>query len=263
MYKILTTIALLMATSLVSAHNNECNFSTDYNIQVEENRLVFSRTQGDRFEFAGDRLLINDKPVALNESQRKASLVLQKNTREMVSRVSHIAVEGVELGLKAVTVVASTLFDDDRQMQQDLILPIEAFTAKIKANITPTSFNAEGLKLSLNEGFDNEFETAIETAMSKYAGKMAGNLLTKLFSGDSEELNDFEFRLENLDRQIETYVEANAKELEVKAQALCDDLVVLESIDSELESIEDYPQGGLFHQDRDDSFKLGGTRFQF
>ena len=262
MKKTLIAAALVGVCSGVSAHSNVCDYSTDYNINIDEEKIVFSQTDGDKFEFAGDSLLINNKALELDDDQLEASLALQKNARAMVPKIAEVAVEGAELGLKATTIVMVSLFGDDAQMQEDLIAPIEKLTDKIKANITTTSFNSETLDKSFDEAFDEEFETLMETAVTKYSGKIVSNVLSSVFSGDGEELEDLEFRMETMERDIEKYVEANAKELEVKAEALCDDMVKLEALDKQLESVDGYPEDGLIQQGKDHS-NLKFSRISF
>jgi len=261
MQKTLLTLALIGVVSGAQAHDNECSFSTNYNVNVEENEVIFSKKNGDTIAFIGDELLINNEKVEMNDEQREAAESLRENTKAMVPKIAEIAVEGAELGLKATTVVMTSLFGDDMDMQSDLIKPIEAVTEKIKANITAKSFNSEALEVSFKEAFDEEFEQAIEAAVTKYSGKIVSNVLSAVFSGDSEELEDFEFRMENLEREIETYVTDNAKDLEIKAESLCVDLVKLESFDKQLEGIAGYPSDGVFETDGDGNLNFTNINF--
>ncbi|TQV71037.1 DUF2884 family protein [Aliikangiella marina] len=261
MKKTLLTLALLGAMGSAQAHDSECRFSTNYDVTVEENEVVFAKKSGETIAFVGDELLINDEKVELTDEQREAAEALRENTKAMVPKIAEIAVEGAELGLKATTVVMTSLFGDDMDMQNELIKPIEEVTEKIKANITPKSFNSEALEVSFKEAFDEEFEEAIETAVSKYSGQIVSNVLSAVFSGDSEELEDFEFRMENLERDIETYVTDNAKDIEVKAEALCGDLAILEKFDTQLEGIDGYPTNGVFDTDGDGNLNFTNLSF--
>lgn len=263
MQKTLLTLALIGVIGGVQAHDNdnECRFSTNYDVTVESNEVVFAKKNGDKIAFIGDELMINGEEVTLTDEQREAAESLRENTKAMVPKIAEIAVEGAELGLKATTVVMTSLFGDDMDMQNELIKPIEAVTEKIKANITPKSFNSEALEVSFKEAFDEEFEQAIEAAVTKYSGKIVSNVLTAVFSGDSEELKDFEFRMENLEREIETYVTDNAKDLEIKAESLCGDLAKLEEFDSQLEGVDGYPSEGVFETDGDGNLNFTNLNF--
>jgi len=254
--------ALMGTSSSVIAHNDVCNYSTDYNINIDEKSVVFSKNNGDKFEFIDNKLLINGDPVVLTDEQREASAALEKNARAMVPQIAEIAVEGAELGLKATTIVMTSLFgEDDPAIQEEIIAPIEALTEKIKANITTTSFNSQTLEKSFDEAFDEEFEQMIETVVTKHSGKLVSNVLAAVFSGDGEEMEDFSFRMETLERDIDTYVEANAADLEVKAEALCADIAALDKWDNLLESVDGYPAGGLIEKDGNQGFRFSGLNF--
>ena len=255
MKAIVLGLAFLLAGN-VSAETDVCNFSTDYNIEINDERLIFSQTDGDKFEFIDDQLRINGKLAELTPSQLKTSLQFQSEVRVTVANIALIAVEGAELGLKAATIALTALFGDDEQMQQDLLEPIAAVSEKIKANISATRLNTEALEKSLDQAFDDELEQVVETAVTKYSGKILGGLMRSIFSDDKEELNDLEFRMENLERDIETYVEANAQALEAKADALCADLVKLDKLDAEMEAVSGYPEGGLFRATDGGGFKI-------
>jgi hypothetical protein len=149
-----------------------------------------------------------------------------------------------------------TLFADDLGAQKDLMEPIEAISQKIKANISSTQLNTETLEKSIEDAFDDEFERAIEIAATKYSGKIIGNVISSIFSGDAEELKDLEFRLENMGQDIEKYVEENAQELKIKAEALCEDMLAIDRFDNILAEVKGYPKDGLIQKDKNHGFKI-------
>jgi len=258
MKKILIAAAILGVSGLANAdtQSNVCHFSTDYNIDINEQRVLFNKSDGDSVEFKKGKLLLNGEVVELTAAQAEASMNLQRGARAMVPKIAEIAVEGAELGIKATTMVLTSLFGDDQEMQNDLIKPIEKLSDKIKQNISASKLNTEALEKSFDEAFDNELEKVIETAATKYAGKIVSNVLGSIFSGDSEEMEDLEFRMENLEHDIEEYVEANAKELETKADSLCLDMAELDKFDAQLESVNGYPNDGLFQENDKDGFNV-------
>lgn len=251
MKKTLIASAILGMSCVAQAESNECRFSTDFDIDINDTSVVFEKEAGDKIEFKGKELLINGESIKLTPAQTDASLSLQDGARSMVPKIAKIAVEGAELGIKASTMVLGALFGNDPDMHKDLIKPIEKISETVQKNISKTKMNTAELEKVFEEAFDEEFEQMIETAASKYSGKIVGNVLSAVFSGDSEELKDFEFRMENLERDIEKYVEANAKDLEKQAESLCTEIAVLEKFDTLLESVEGYPKEGVIQADGD------------
>ncbi len=256
MKKILLGVTIIACSTVVNAHSNECNYSTDFNINIDQQSVLFKKKTGDSFEFRGEQLLINGDPVKLSNSQKQASKQFEAHARAMVPKIAVIAVEGAELGVKAATIVLGTLFGDDLAAQKDLMEPIEAMVAKIKTNIKDTQINTDTLEQSIEDAFDDEFERAIEKAATKYSGKIIGNVLSSIFSGDGEELKDLEFRLENMGQDIEKYVEENAEDLKVKAEALCEDMIAIDQFDDLLVEVKGYPKDGLIQKDKEHGFKI-------
>ena len=251
MKKTLIATAILGMSTIAQADSNVCQFSTDYDINIDEKSVIFKKEGAETIEFKGETLLINGEAVRLSEQEKQASLALQSGARAMVPKIAKIAVEGAELGIKASTMVLSSLFGNDPDMHKDLIAPIEKISETIQANINETTMNTAELEKAFEDAFDEEFEQMIETAATKYSGKIVGNVLAAVFSGDEEEIKDLEFRMENLERDIEKYVESNAEELEKQADSLCLEVAALEKFDSALEKVEGYPSEGVIQADGD------------
>ncbi|MCW8875684.1 MAG: YggN family protein [Kangiellaceae bacterium] len=251
MKKTFIAAALFGASGIALADSKVCDFSVNYDINVNDASVLFDKSNGDSIEFKGEKLFINGESVELTDEQRRASLELQRGAREMVPKIAEIAVEGAELGIKATTIVLSTLFGNDTDIQNELLKPIEAISDKIQEHISDTRMNTAELEKAFDNAFDEEFEQMIETAASKYSGRIVGNVLSAVFSGDQEELKDLEFRMESLETDIEKYVTENASEIERKAEELCLDMAVLDKFDSELESVSGYPKGGILTEDGD------------
>jgi len=258
-----TVIAVLLTgvISGVSAHSNECEYSVDYNININDQQISFDRKNGDKVVFEGNQLTINGTSASLSSDQLKISQSFQRETRALVPKIANIAVEGAEIGVKAATIAMTSLFGDSEEVYNDLIAPIEAISAKVKANISETSLNTQELEKAFDDDFESEIEKLVETAISKYSGKMVSKIIGSIFSNDNEEMEDFEFRMENMEHDIERYVEKNAKTLEAKADELCGDLKVIAELDQKLEAIDGYPKDGIIQEDSNNGFKVSGLRF--
>ncbi len=255
-----TILAVLLSGVIanVNAHNDGCDYSVDFDININENLITFDKKSGDKIVFDGDKLLINGESVSLTDEQLQASLELQKETRQVVPKIAYIVVEGAELGVKAATIAMTGLFGDSEEVRKDLIEPIEAISAKVKANISKTSLNTQALDEAFEEDFEAEIEKLVETAITKYSGKMVSNIIGSIFSGDEEDMKDFEFRMENMEHDIERYVETHAEALEDKADELCVDLDSIAKLDKTLESVDGYPKNGIIEEDSNNGFRVSG-----
>jgi len=243
----LVVISLIFASSLALADENrhECHMSTDYDIKIDENSVLLSHTGRESLRFSGEQLLVDGKPANLNDQQRRAVVHLQQGARRLVPQFARLAVEGGELGVKAATLAITALLGDDVAVHDDLIKPIEAISHRIQENITDDMVNSTQLEKAFDQDFEREIEQLVSTATTKYSGKMIGHVLRAAFSGDDEEMNDLEFRMENLGEDIERQVEAEAKQLEARADELCEQMQALEQYDQQLVGVEGYPKQGV------------------
>jgi len=258
MRKTLIAVLLTSLVASVSADPNQCDYSVDYNININDQQIRFDKKNGDKVIFEGQRLKINGEFVALTDDQMLTSQKFQRRTRALVPKIAYIAVEGVEMGVKAATIAITSLFGDGEDVHQDLIAPIEAISEKVKANISETSLNTQALEDAFDEDFKSEIKKLVATALSKYSGKIVGQVIGAIFSGDNEEIEDFEFRMENMEHDIERYVEKQAEALEEKADELCIDLKAIAELDQQLESIDGYPKDGIIQEGSDHGFKISG-----
>ena len=261
--KSIIVIALTVASLSISAHSNVCKYSINYNIEINQQQIKFDDKNNRSLIFTSDQLLIDGKPAELTEEQLKTSRAFQAETRKILPKVAEIAIEGAEIGVKAVTIVVTALFGADDEVHADLIQPIEAIAAKIKANVSQHSLNTRALEKSFDEEFEQQIESLMSKAISKYSGKIVGQILGSIFSGDSEELEDFEFSMENLEHDIEMYVETHAQALEIKAESLCEDFAIIAKLDKQLEVIEDYPENGVIQIGSRDGLQISGLNLNF
>jgi len=258
MKKIIFAGTILLASSNLAAHSNVCDYSVDYNIQITDEQIVFNKKGEREIIFFGDKLSINGKYVSLNNEQRAANRAFQQETRQILPKVAEIAVEGAEIGVKAATLVATSFFGNDEDVHTDLIKPIESLSQKIKENINTHSLNTDQLEQSFDGEFEKEIEGLVEKAISKYSGRIISQIIGSVFSSDNEELKDFEFRMENLESDIEAYIETQASALEIKAESLCEDFARLADYDAKLEQVVGYPSKGIIYKGSQQGLQISG-----
>ncbi len=264
MKKTLLAVLVSIVSLSVSAKDNQiCEYGLDYNINISEKTVKFSGADEKTIEFADDKVYVDGKPLRLNAEQQRYSQEFEQGTREVVPKIAEIAIDGVELGLKAATLAVSSLFGDEQEVQKDLIQPIEKISDKIKANVNDQMINTKTIEHSFDHELEQEIEGLVAKALSKYSSKILGQVLNSMFNSDSEEMKDFEFRMETLEHDIETYVDTQAVELEKKAEILCADILVLSKLDQKLTEVDGYPSEGLISLGNDHRSKLSNIKLSF
>lgn len=254
--------AVIAVSSLsVAAHENSCEFSLDYNINLNEDNIHFSNDKDETIIFTSNKLEVNGTRLEMTAEQQGISKEFQIRTRKLVPQIAEVAIEGAEIGVKAATLAVTAIFGEDKEVHDDLILPIEKISDKIKANINDKMINANTLENSADQELEQEIENLVAKAMSKYSGKILGQVLGSIFSQDDEEMKDFEFRMENLEHDIETYVESQAKDLEEKADKICDEVKILSSLDKQLMAVKGYPEKGLIIEGANNGMHINRISF--
>ena len=261
MKTILLASVVALSSMSVSADNNSCEFSLDYNVNINDTSIQFTNDKEEKIVFTADKLVVDGESLDMSSEQRKASADFQKRTRILVPRIAEVAVEGAEIGLKAATLAVTALFGEDDEVHKDLILPIEKISDKIKSNINEKMINANTLENSMEQELEQEVENLVAKAMSKYSGKILTQVLGSIFSQDDEEMKDFEFRMENLEHDIETYVDSQAKDLEKKADKICDDVKILSDLDKQLMAVKGYPEKGLILEGESEGMHISHISF--
>ncbi|MGB0495260.1 MAG: DUF2884 family protein [Kangiellaceae bacterium] len=256
-------VASIISTGVLAGNNssskNQCDYSVDYDVKLDEKKITLTHPDKKEITFLSDELIIDGKSVDLTPSQLDASQKFQTKARKLVPEIADIAIEGAELGVKAATMVITALGGATSEEQKELIEPLNKISQKIRDNIDHKTFNSKSLSTDFDKEIEQEIEAFVGKAISQFSGKMVSQVMSSIFSGDdakSEEMKDFEFRMENLEHDIETYVEANAKELEEKADALCVDLKEMEKLDLVLESVQGYPEKGVIQPGDGHSFHI-------
>ena len=239
-------ILLLSSCMVASADSSVCHFSSQYNIEVDENRVMFRKQGGSRYEFQRGNLVINDQQIKLAPGQQDSVTGIYETTRQLIPKLADIAAEAAELALKTTTVVLTTFFGGDEEIYQELVRPIEVLADKIRENITADHFNAEALDRSFEATFDKEFELMVSRAIDHYTQDLSG-IAVNIFSGEAGNIEDLAVRLENMGEQLESYVEANVHDITTQAELLCQDFAQLDLYDDQLLDLEGYPRQGLIH----------------
>ena len=254
-------VLIVLVSQNLRAHSDVCDYSVNHNINIDKNSISFSGNASEEIIFTGDELMVNGETLELNKRQMEYSLAFQNETRQMLPKLASIAIESAELGLKATSIVVSSLFGSDAYVHDDLIKPIESITEKIKANVSSTVLNTKEIVNAFDESFDRELENLISTALSKYSGKLLSQIIQNIFSNDREEKADFEFRMENLEHDIETYIETNALAIEVQVENLCENFEKLADLDTKLESVEGYPERGVIEKGHQKGVQISSLSF--
>ncbi|WP_133406184.1 YggN family protein [Parashewanella tropica] len=240
-----TTTALIIASSFVTSsalahdeHRKECNISLNYDISASANALTITDNGNERYRIVGDRLFVNDKQIALDDSQKHLLSEYRQELGEQVPQVIELVNGAVELASDAMGSALTPLLGEDASGKlEDVMEKVQERVGKVAYQDGDT-YHLGATESTIEQAFDHNFEEEVESAVKSSIGSILMNVGAQLMSSDggsfSEKLTAFEQKMENMAQEIETRVEARAAEFEQKADMMCDNFKALATLEQEV-----------------------------
>jgi len=228
----LALAAALMAPlsqAMAEVHiDSRCEVNSPYNLKVEPSRLVFSK-EGAVIAFAQGQLYLDGKLIDLSSADSDRVAAFEQDARALIPELKAVAHEAIELAFVALHRVIDTFATDSNKASFNAEL--EAMRNEIASAVTRAESTSE---------FENgDFETKISEFATRMAPRVAGELASQAIaaamSGDGTTANAIEAKAKRLERDIEASVEAPAKALEARVDALCPRVQALDRLDNQLE----------------------------
>ncbi len=229
----LLPLALLLASAGAQAHDHGervhvgCNIHSDYNIGPYRNAYLFHRDEGParKVGVGGGRLFIDGKEIQLSASDQQRMAQFEVELHGLAPQVQQVSEEAVGIAFAALSEVARGLSSNPDETIANLEKSRRLALAEIRSK-PMTAFN------------DDAMENIIEPILTRYVPDIAGGAvsagLRAAFSGEAER-QKFEQRMNRMEHELDTRVDARAKALEPLAQAMCDRLTRMDALDDALE----------------------------
>lgn len=219
-------VALLAALALTlpaTAAAHQCSFGIDAELEITPERVVIDDDDlGEVVIGADGELEIDGRDVALDAEQQEAVEAYADQLREVVPAVIDVAIEGVEIGIVAVTEVFAALTGGETPASVDESL--KDLRADIDARLgrrDGTWYVREDGISDLDETLDS-MEPLIEEAVAESVGALLMAVGQAIASGEGSldgRMEAFSERMERMDEDIEARVEKRAEAIEARAAA--------------------------------------------
>jgi len=227
------TTALLLATGLVQAHSSDkdshssCDVSSDYSVSTYRSAFLFTQDKGKPAEIGigGGRLFIDGKEATVTAADHDRLLEMEGEMQKLVPEVQKVTSEAVDIAFTALTEVARALASNPKKTVAKLDSEHERVIREM---------NAKPLAL-LN---DDALEDVVEPIISEYVPDIVGGAVSsalKAVFGGEKKSQEFEARMERMQKELDTNVDARAKALEPLAEAMCQRLRRIDDLDNALE----------------------------
>jgi len=236
--------SLLVTCLCMSAANAEqCDINFNHGVVIDPAHLRILNQGQTYVQINGQhQLFVYGREIALNKAQKSQLSQYTRGIRSQVPAIVSIAIEGVELGLKAVNKVISSLTGENSATHQQFQEKFDEMKSRLRTRfnhsdesyyIAPQDFD------DFDEIFAGEFKKEIETIVTNSVGNIlvaVGEAITHKEKQSTEQrIETFDQRIESMGNDIKIDISNQANTLENKAAIICASLLKLDQIENKLQ----------------------------
>lgn len=243
--KPLSYAALFIAPFNVNAASCAVNFN--YGVIIDPAHIRFISEDQTRVQINGvNQLFVGGREIKLNQEQQVLVKQYAQGIRKQVPEIVSIAIEGLEIGLKAVNKVIAGLTGENSASHQKLQKRFDELQWRLRKRfnhsdnnyyIAPQDFD------DFDEIFAGEFEQEIEQIVTQSIGTMLMAVGQAMTNNEEESLeqrvNTYGEKMEDIGQEIKLDISNQADVLQSKADLFCDQLKELDAIETKLHDMLD------------------------
>lgn len=226
------------------AYAQECSINLNYGVIIAPQNIRMIDEAQTKVQINNSRqLFIKGREIFLSRDQQELLNTFSLGIRQQVPEIVSIAIEGVDIGLKAVNEVVAGLTGENSAAQQKVQAKFDELKWRIRARFNQSANNYYIAPQDLNdfdEMFKGEFEQEIEEMISTSIGTILEAVGQSILKDDKNEyggetrIGTFDKRLTTISKDLELEVTERAKALDVKAALFCQKLSELDKIEAQL-----------------------------
>jgi len=246
MLKILP-ILLLACFFSFGVKAKQCSVNFNYGVIIDPSHIRIVDMGQTVIQINGEyQLFVEGHEIQLKPEQQQLINQFSLGIREQVPEIVSIAIDGVEIGLKAVNKAIGSLTGENSASQQKVQAKFDELKARIRTRfnqsannyyIAPQDFD------DFDDIFTGEFEQEIEEIISDSIGTIllaVGEAMINDNSDDNgghseQRISTFDDRLDAMGKDLELEISASANALGKKAEKFCLKLAELDNIESEIQ----------------------------
>ncbi len=232
----------LLSIISTSSFAVQCDVKFNYGVITSPNQLRFLNTDKTYVQINnGKQLFVQGREIPLNNQQRELLAQYTNGVQSQVEEIVSIAIESVDIGLKAVNKVVGGLTGENSESHQKIQKKFDDLQWRHRRRfnhsdesyyIAPQDFD------DFDEIFSGEFEDELEEIITQSLGTIliaVGQAMSNRDEGNSESrASTLDERIELLGKDLEVEITSRAKALEDKANQFCSNLVELNELENKL-----------------------------
>ena len=244
MAKLLPLFFILSSFSFNSMAE-QCSVNFNYGVIIDPKHIRMIDHGKTVIQVNGEnQLFVEGREIELNEQQQQLINQFALGIRGQVPEIVSIAIEGVDIGLKAVNKAIGSLTGENSASQQKIQTKFDELKWRIRTRFNQSANNyyiAPQDFADFDDIFTGEFEQEIEEIISDSIGTILLAVGEAMISDSSENtggeqrLSTFDERMETLGKDLEFEISASANALKNKAEKFCQTLTDLDEIESQIQ----------------------------
>lgn len=245
-YRIFITLLFLLPASFF-ATANPCNIDFKYGVIIDEQRIRILEKQQTLIQINNqEQVFVAGREIYLDQSQVSLIREYTQSIREQVPQIVSIALESVNLGLKAVNRVIASLTGENSAIQQKLQGRFEELEWRLKARFNHSN-NSYYIAPQDFADFDDILEGAFENEIKEIVSKSIGTLLIavgeavanknseeEILNNTEKRISTFDERLQLMGEEIELEISPQALLLKNRAESFCNALGKLDLLEQQI-----------------------------
>lgn len=239
-------LMLLVTPFYQTAYAQQCSINLNYGVIIAPKHIrIVEKAQTKVQINNSNQLFIQGREQYLTVEQKALLSKFSAGIRQQVPEIVSIAIEGVDIGLKAVNKVITGLTGENSASQQKVQAKFDELKWRMRARFNQSANNYYIAPQDLNdfdEMFTGEFEQEIEAIISTSIGTIleavGQSMLTDSEQNDYEgetRITTFDKRLTSISKGLKLEVTERAKALDNKAAIFCQQLSQLNMIETDLQ----------------------------
>ncbi|OKY24982.1 MULTISPECIES: DUF2884 family protein [Thalassotalea] len=239
--KLLTGI-FLSSFFTFNVNASKCDINFQHGIIIDPSHIRILERDITIVQINNDeQLFVKGREIPLTDKQRLLISEYSQGIRFQIPEIVSIAIEGVDVGLKAVNKVIAGVTGENSASHQKLQKRFDEMQWRLRKRfnhsdesyyIAPQDFD------DFSEIFAGEFEQEIETLVTESIGTIllaVGEAMTNKPQGTGESrVQTFDERMETMGEELELEMSAKVTSIENKAMVFCEKLKSLDEIETKL-----------------------------
>jgi len=238
-------LALILLPFCQQAFAQKCSINLNYGIIIDPEHIRIVGKGRTQVQINNTKqLFIKGREVSLSIKQQQLLSSFSIGIRQQVPEVVSIAIEGVDIGLKAVNEVVVGLTGENSASQQKVQAKFDELKWRIRARFNQSANNYYIAPQDLNdfdEMFTGEFEQEIEAMISTSIGTILAAVGQSILADDNSNeyggetrISTYDKRLSTISNGLELQVAQRAKALDKKVAIFCQELTRLDELEVRL-----------------------------